>query len=602
MASHDVTGVPTVGPRRPTGHIAPALPVALALALAVAAVHPVAAVADDRSAQEAAIRAASRGASPPAGGPVNPVPEHDPGSPGAALAAVVSALDSLGPGRGSRGHLPPASRARVATAARHTRAALGAYRAAEPDLVRFFDHVAAALNHLDQVREPRGRRFQAHLDRLQRGLAGAARRVAADVVGTAVAGGARPSVVAAAREAMARGDDSMVALAYVVAVGAYADAFTTAAGGVVLDLALLEANLVGAVEGEAVGYAYAIGRDGVLHASGAAGQARRPADPDETDQSPTKEMYVASISKTISAVGLLRTLHAGGISVDEPIGAFLPPDWTLGNDLDQVTFRRLLNHTSGLDPADAAGGGSDPQSYASLQAYVAQGSDPAFRVTSNYRNANFSLMRVLLPRIAYGAVVDFFANTFGPEATHAGLYELYISDHVLGPAGISQDQCQPSESATTRTLLYLFPPGGSNGTDPGDWSLSCGATGWFLSAEDLGSFLAHLRFTGDLIGPATRALMDAGFLGWLNPQEFGPWIEGTWGTYRGHQGDYDLGMTGCVMNFPSAANAEFPGVKVQVTLLVNSVGGTLGGDLPIEGPRRTCKVVKEAYDSAWVGG
>ena len=56
----------------------------------------------------------------------------------------------------------------------------------------------------------------------------------------------------------------------------------------------------------------------------------------------------------------------------------------------------------------------------------------------------------------------------------------------------------------------------------------------------------------------------------------------------------------CIMNFPSAAHPDFPGVKVQVSLLINSDGGSLGGDLPIVGPRRICKILKVAYDEAWV--
>jgi hypothetical protein len=39
---------------------------------------------------------------------------------------------------------------------------------------------------------------------------------------------------------------------------------------------------------------------------------------------------------------------------------------------------------------------------------------------------------------------------------------------------------------------------------------------------------------------------------------------------------------------------------VQVSLVIKSAGGTLGGELPITGPRRVCKVLKVAYEEAWV--
>jgi CubicO group peptidase (beta-lactamase class C family) len=462
-----------------------------------------------------------------------------------------------------------------------------------------FEAVGAAVRELDHVREPRGRRFQSQLDEVAKRLAGIVRRIAADATAVAVDAGASAAVIAAAH--VASGDEAVALGSYGPAVGAYADAFTAAAGGVVLDLDLLEDNIRAALDGETVGYAYVIARDGIVHAAsdGVGGLARRSVDPDETPQLPAKEMYTASVTKTISATALLKALHTGGISVDAAIGPYLPAGWDQGEDLALVTFRHLLTHTSGLDPADAASGTSAGQTDASLQTIVAQGSSDTQRGNHNYRNANYSLLRVLIPRVAYGALVDVLAATWGPEAVHAGLYEYYVSQNVLAPAGISQTQCQPAEGPTTRTLLYPFPPGDANGIDAGDWSFSCGATGWFLSALDLGAFMANLRFTDDILGPETRALMDEAFLGWLDPIAYATWVQGTWGTYRAHAGDFN-NMTGCIMNFPSAANPDFPGVKVQVSLLVNSTGGTLGGNLPISGPRRICKVLKVAYDEAWV--
>jgi CubicO group peptidase (beta-lactamase class C family) len=487
----------------------------------------------------------------------------------------------------------------VTAAASYVGAAQAAYAGAEPSVSQVFEAIEAAVGELGQIREPQGRRFQAQLAMLVTRLARVARRIAADTTALAVAAGASPAVIAEAH--LARGDDAVALGLFGPAVGAYADAFAAAAGGIVLDLDLLENNIRAALDGETVGYAYVIARDGVLHATsnGVGGLARRSVDPDETPQSPGKEMYTASISKTVSATALLKALHDGGISVDEAIGAYLPVDWEQGEDLELVTFRHLLTHTSGLDPADLAGGGATPQTDASLQTFIADGSSDTQRGNHNYRNANYSLLRVLLPRVVYGGLVDVLAATWGPEAVHAGLYEYYVSQNVLAPAGISQNQCQPAESATTRTLLYPFPPGDANGLDAGDWSFSCGATGWFLSALDLGAFLAHLRFTDNILEPATRALMDEAFLGWLDPVAYAAWVQGTWGTYRAHAGDF-TNMTGCIMNFPSAANPDFPGVKVQVSLLVNSTGGTLGGNLPITGPRRICKVLKVAYDEAWV--
>ena len=63
-------------------------------------------------------------------------------------------------------------------------------------------------------------------------------------------------------------------------------------------------------------------------------------------------------------------------------------------------------------------------------------------------------------------------------------------------------------------------------------------------------------------------------------------LEGVFGVYRAHGGDYgsDRGMAGCMMTFP---------INVQATLLINSRDGDnlLG--------RHVCAILKEAYDTAW---
>jgi CubicO group peptidase (beta-lactamase class C family) len=548
---------------------------------------------------EAAVAAATTTREPPQGSLVDPEEDRNPAAPLTALQTLVADIEALGPGPFGNGQLPPGSRTHVEAAARFLRNAQEAYGGAEPHIDRVFAGIGAAVGELAQVRLPQGLPFQANLAALSKRLADTARTIAMRVTTLAVEAGARAGVLAQAQ--LARGDAFVALGSFGPAVGAYADAFTAASGGIVLDLDLLEANIRGALDGETVGYAYMIARDGVLHATsdGVGGLARRSVDPPETPQSSAKEMYIASISKTISATALLKALHDTGIPVDESVGAYLPADWDQGTDFELVTFRHLLTHTSGLDPADITEGGTAPQTDASLQAIVAAGSDDSQRGTHNYRNANFSLMRVLIPRVAYGALVDQLAATWGLDVVHAGLYEYYVSQHVLAPAGVAQTQCQPTESASTRTLLYPFPPDDVHGLDAGDWSLSCGATGWFLSARDLGAFMAHLRFANSILAPATRTLMDQDFLGWLDPVAYANWVQGTWGTYRAHAGDFD-NMTGCIMNFPSAANAAFPGVKVQVAVLINSTGGTLGQNLPILTPRRVCTVMKVAYDEAWV--
>lgn len=55
-----------------------------------------------------------------------------------------------------------------------------------------------------------------------------------------------------------------------------------------------------------------------------------------------------SISKSVTAWGVLRLVDAGLVELDAPVGRYLPEDFTPGPLLGDVTVRRLLTHTAGM--------------------------------------------------------------------------------------------------------------------------------------------------------------------------------------------------------------------------------------------------------------
>jgi CubicO group peptidase (beta-lactamase class C family) len=76
---------------------------------------------------------------------------------------------------------------------------------------------------------------------------------------------------------------------------------------------------------------------------------------------------VASLSKWVSAVGIMNLVEAGKLELDVPVSTYLTR-WKLpenGFDNDQVTVRRLLSHTAGLTDGLGYSGfeqGVEPQS------------------------------------------------------------------------------------------------------------------------------------------------------------------------------------------------------------------------------------------------
>ena len=102
--------------------------------------------------------------------------------------------------------------------------------------------------------------------------------------------------------------------------------------------------------------------------------------------------------------------------------------------------------------------------------------------------------------------------------------------------------------------------------------------------DELAAFMAHLRYTDTLLSASTRALMDAHFLGWLDPTQF-TWSTGAFGLYHNHGGDW-FHSPGeahtCMMKFP---------IQVEVSLVINSERGF--------SPHQ-CRILRNAFDNAWV--
>lgn len=447
-------------------------------------------------------------------------------------------------------------------------------------------HVESAVLALQAIPVPPGTPAEALVDGLATRLALVSRQMALDLLIRARTGGVPLRILFLRLGDFLTGDWLLSAGNHGGAADRYGNAITVA-DQLHFDLDRLQLNLILAFENQSVGYSYAIAVNGQLQRTGSGGLgnnglARTSADPPETSQSPTKEMNIASISKPITAVAILRLLEANGLDPDESISPYLPPSWTqgicvpAGQCSEDLTFRDLLTHRSGLDSNN-----NGPYDYAALRTYIEQGVNPAFK-TFVYQNLNFALLaRVLLPRLL-GIDPEQSPN---PPLSASGVYRLYVAGLLFQPIGVTAD-CLPNDAQ--QTLLYKFPYDNSTGINAGDWTLICGSGGWYLSAVELLNFFAHVRYNNGMLSPLARQQMDFGFLGWMSPSNYN-FASGTFGTYRGHGGDLlynppalDKGVDTCVMNFPE---------EVQVSVLINSIGG---------GYPYQCQALKQAYEDAWI--
>ncbi|HKQ77302.1 MAG TPA: serine hydrolase domain-containing protein [Blastocatellia bacterium] len=374
------------------------------------------------------------------------------------------------------------------------------------------------------------------------------------------------------------------------------------------DLNLFEQNVKKALDGQTIGYSYAINVNGQLKKKGAYGYAVLSQDmpkdgiildPKGTPQSAEKRMNIASVTKTITATTVVKILQDKlvpgypALTLDSKVEAFLPKHWKRGPGVAGLTFKELLSQYSGMsetltiDGKESSGGTSVEW----LKLWIEKG---VTRQKSDYKyiNANLAMFRIIIPyllasdtqRKAYndlGAISD---GNLNKELSKK--YVESVNKLVFQPMGLLNANCK-SEGDFLPTRFYNLETPKKNGTLTGDWTETSGGGGWYLSAVDLARFLAHQRYNDKLLTPASRKQMETSYLGWM-PASNWP-VKGDFGVYYAHKGDLFYGpkdeprngMTSCIMNYPNG---------VQVALLVNSLGTY----------KRADALLVEAFDNAWI--
>jgi CubicO group peptidase (beta-lactamase class C family) len=330
-------------------------------------------------------------------------------------------------------------------------------------------------------------------------------------------------------------------------------------------------NIESKLTGKCVGFGYFISYNNgekIYFSSG--GEGRRPQDPPAQVFSIFKKMNIASMSKTITGVAALKLLNIKGVPLDTTIASWLPADWTIGTNSNLITFRDLLNHTSGIR-ADLE------VTYENLKNTIAAGVLLSDMGTSEYRNINFALFRILIPRL------NGFTSTSGnPAQDYADAYINYVRTNVLEPSGIFNASCSADFMDPGRQLCYQFPYTTNNGTDWGDMTLTNASRGWNLSVVEVKEFINTFEFTTDIISASLREYMKTNLLGFQGNVS----TPGGTGSYIFHGGGY-----------PGDRNpGEFNGIQaifnndITVVLMINSQAS----GIPYS------QIIGDSFDNAWI--
>jgi CubicO group peptidase (beta-lactamase class C family) len=243
------------------------------------------------------------------------------------------------------------------------------------------------------------------------------------------------------------------------------------------------------LKSQVAGYILEIRQNGTLVHEGAWNWAQTPADASKGWDEDTR-MHLASVSKYLTAVGLVKALDSKGISYDTKIISFLPTYWSKGPNVDKITFRHLLTHRSGFSTGGSA---SD---YTLMKGKVAAGVSSVG--SKHYENMNFGLCRILIPIINGNVprtatfINDPSLNDQAWDAVTLYHYKSFMQAKIFSPAGVYNASFAPLLGGKN-ALAYPTPQGNTKGWNSGDLATVAGGAGWRLSSKELLNVMSTVR-------------------------------------------------------------------------------------------------------------
>ncbi|MBV9275103.1 MAG: serine hydrolase [Verrucomicrobia bacterium] len=210
---------------------------------------------------------------------------------------------------------------------------------------------------------------------------------------------------------------------------------------------------------------------------------------------------------------MTKLLNDQGMSYDTPIIDFLPGYWTKGPSVNLITFRQLMDHTSGL-AFDNTTSGTD---FEFMKEQVAAGTTHLGQYS--YQNMNYGLCRILIATINGNIPVDwtypFPISVFNDQAWDSitlQAYQAYVNANVFSPSGVTGATLY-HEAADA--LAYNFPVSG-HGWNSGDLTTLAGGTGWHMTLDQVLAVMSTFRRSGTIMSPAdAQTMLDDGFgLNW----------------------------------------------------------------------------------------
>lgn len=261
------------------------------------------------------------------------------------------------------------------------------------------------------------------------------------------------------------------------------------------------------------GYSFVISQNGRLADTCSMGVASFSSIKSNSPMHPDKETNVASVTKTFTAVAVIKLMEKNNIKLDDAIGQWLPKYFNAVQPVKDITFRQLLTHRSGISQSSGK--------IEFIKQMALNGLDNPAK-PKKYANMNFALFRVMIPYMINKTAAQQVEASLVPGQTATFenwlsiQYVKYLQENLFTPIGIAEALCKPGpdcaqalgEGESTAAYTHF------------DWTQESGGGGYYLSTMEMARFMAFLGNTEKLLTKEQREMMDKNFLGWDTEDSF----------------------------------------------------------------------------------
>jgi hypothetical protein len=355
------------------------------------------------------------------------------------------------------------------------------------------------------------------------------------------------------------------------------------------DPALFAQKIEAQLDTKVPGFGYRMWVDGKeyttgIAANGGGGKARYAVDAPALNYTAQTRQEVASCTKFVVALTVMRILERNGKSTSEFVWPYLPSYFKVHPDFKKLRFIDLLSHTSGI--VNYGNANTQNGQLNDVQDAIENGIQLNEYTTNtwDYENMNYGVLRLTVPYLYINLENPSVKDSFKALETNYAILNKTLADifinavrtEVMLPAGIAawqQVDFQDWGIAANQATKY-YPnnitsqPGNNNPSNV----LDPGAGGLVISADELAQVMAKAR-AGKIVSANTYQQMKAGKLG-LFQLGFDNNIIGKYGSYF-HKNGGSPNVSATVMDFQGKSGNE-SAVNVQLVVMANTNSSQAG--------------------------